>query len=64
LLVAHDPIDVWFSLPYTDKTIECSGRVVWTDGLGRAGVQFTSVPETARQALSEWLSRYVANSKS
>ncbi len=63
ILTSNSPIEIWFSLPYSDDTIQCEGKVVWTDGLGKAGVQFTTIPDDARHTLSNWLAQYVpANS--
>jgi hypothetical protein len=59
-LVSNSLVDVWLSLPYSEHTIQCQGRVIWTDGMGRAGVQFIHLPELTRRNLAEWLTQYVA----
>lgn len=59
-LVSSSLVDVWFSLPYSDHTIECEGKVIWTDGMGRAGVQFIQLREDTRRNLAEWLKQYAA----
>jgi hypothetical protein len=57
-LLLNSILDVWFSLPYSDCTIQCEGKVIWTDGLGRAGVQFLQLPEGTKLDLLEWLTQY------
>lgn len=59
-LVSNSLVDVWLSLPYSEHTIQCEGRVIWTDGMGRAGVQFVQLPEVTRRNLAEWLTQYAA----
>jgi hypothetical protein len=59
-LVSNSLVDVWVSLPYSDHTIQCEGKVIWTDGIGRAGLQFVRLPEETRRNLSEWLTQYAA----
>ena len=57
-LVSNSLVDVWFSLPYSDRTIQCEGEVIWTDGMGRAGVRFLGLTDEARRGLTEWLTQY------
>ena len=59
-LVSNSLVDVWLSLPYSEHTIQCEGKVIWTDGMGRAGVQFVQLPEMTRRNLAEWLTQYAA----
>jgi hypothetical protein len=59
-LVSNSLVDVWLSLPYSEHTIQCEGKVIWTDGMGRAGVQFVQLPEATRRNLAEWLTQYAA----
>jgi hypothetical protein len=59
-LVSNSLVDVWLSLPYSEHTIQCEGKVIWTDGMGRAGVQFIQLPGVARRNLAEWLTQYAA----
>jgi hypothetical protein len=61
-LLSNSILDVWFSLPYSDHTIQCEGKVIWTDGMGRAGVQFIQLPEVTRRNLAEWLTQYAPKS--
>ncbi len=59
-LLSNAIVDVWFSLPYSDHTIQCEGKVIWTDGMGHAGVQFLQLGSDARRRLSGWLTQYAA----
>jgi hypothetical protein len=42
-------------LPETKKIVHGTGEVVWIDTKGRAGIQFSFLPEAGRQVLKEWL---------
>lgn len=57
-------VDVWFSLPYSEQTVQCEGKVVWNDGLGHAGVQFRDLKDETQQSITEWLTRYAPKTSS
>lgn len=59
-LLSNSIVDVWLSLPYTDHTIQCEGKVIWTDGMGHAGVQFSGLKKDTQRDLAEWLTQYAA----
>ncbi|MFY9558914.1 MAG: GAF domain-containing protein [Terriglobales bacterium] len=42
-------------MPETKAFIQGSGRVVWSDGAGRSGIQFDGLPDPSRRLLKEWL---------
>lgn len=44
-----------FKLPEQTAVIRLSGDVMWTDFMGRVGLQFSKVPQAARKVLDEWL---------
>jgi hypothetical protein len=44
-----------FPLPETDTELKGMARVVWTDPSGRAGLEFTDLPEAERFRLKQWL---------
>jgi hypothetical protein len=50
---------VWlrFQLPGLSETIESLGRVRWTDGAAKAGIQFTVTAERVASQLRHWLSK-------
>jgi hypothetical protein len=50
-----DKVYFQFKLPGQAANIRLSGRVMWQDWKGRAGVQFADVPKTSRRLLSEYL---------
>ncbi len=50
-----DKIYFQFKLPGQSANVRLSGRVMWQDWKGRAGVQFADVPKTSRRLLSEYL---------
>ncbi len=59
-LLSNSLVDVWVSLPYSEQTIQCEGKVIWTDGMGHAGVQFVQLDPESRRGLAEWLTQYAA----
>src|SRR5256885_9751261 len=42
-------------LPETKAYIQCDGRVVWNDSLGRHGIRFSSLSSQARQEIKKWI---------
>ena len=50
-----DKVYFQFKLPGQAANIRLSGRVMWQDWKGRAGVQFADVPKTSRRLLTEYL---------
>lgn len=59
-LASNSLIDVWLSLPYSEHTVQCEGKVIWTDGMGRAGIHFVQLPDDTRRKLTGWLTEYTA----
>jgi hypothetical protein len=59
-LRSNSIVDVWLSLPYSEHTIQCEGKIIWTDGMGHAGVQFSGLQKDAIRDLAEWLTQYAA----
>ena len=48
-------VSLCLDLPETKSYIHGSGKVVWSDDAGRAGIRFSALPESSRQILNEWL---------
>lgn len=48
-------ISLRFELLNPRARLETSGRVVWIDQLGLAGVQFRELPQSSRRGLKEWI---------
>ncbi len=48
-------VSLCLDLPETKSYIHGSGKVVWSDDAGRAGIRFSALPESSRQILKEWL---------
>jgi TonB family protein len=46
-----------FELPEKGGRVEGIGRITWTDGSGRLGIQFERIDQMSRLHLAEWLSR-------
>ena len=54
-LAQNRRIQVRLDLQNPRAHIETDARVVWTDSLGQAGVEFLELPPRSRRALKEWL---------
>ena len=50
-----------FKLPEQTTVIRLSGDVMWTDFMGRVGLQFSRVPQASRQMLDAWLRENIFN---
>ncbi len=51
----NQPITFSLDLPETKSYIQGEGKVVWGDGAGRGGIQFSGLAEPSRRVLKEWL---------
>jgi CheY-like chemotaxis protein len=60
LAVAED-VDLRFTLPASEATIHCSGRVMWSSN-GAAGIRFTAIPDSERAFFESWLTECVERS--
>jgi len=57
-LAAKKPVaNVQFTLPGTKVAMAPKGEVAWADEMGRAGIRFLEVPESAREHLEKWIMR-------
>lgn len=54
-LEKHRPVTLCLDLPETKSYIHGSGQVVWSDDAGRAGIRFSSLPDSYGKILREWL---------
>lgn len=46
---------VQFALPFTEQSVICEGRIIWTDGKGLMGVQFNGLDDEQRLIIRDWL---------
>src|SRR5438477_1978635 len=63
-LTLQDCVPVRFELLRPRARVEASGRVVWTDVLGQAGLEFLDLSQRSRRTLKEWLFTQVLHSGS
>lgn len=56
-----EEVDLRFTLPHTEHTIHCSGRVIWS-APDLAGIRFTFIPANNRIVLETWLTDCVERS--
>ena len=54
-LSVNQEVQLRFELLNPRTRVEASGRVVWADSLGQAGLEFIELPQRARRLLKEWL---------
>jgi hypothetical protein len=52
-----------FVLPGTNHLVEATGKVIWTDDDGRAGMFFSRFTPASRQHLKNWLAKRGAKTK-
>lgn len=54
-LRVNQEVQLRFELLSPRTRVEASGRVVWADSLGQAGLEFIELPQRGRRLLKEWL---------
>ena len=54
-LVKDTPVEVHFTLPNSNISLELKSQVAWTDGTGHAGIRFVEVPQSSQYQLDKWL---------
>jgi CheY-like chemotaxis protein len=52
-------VEVHFVLPGTREAVELKGEFAWSDGKGRAGIRFISVPNSSKKVLTQWMSERI-----
>jgi DNA-binding response OmpR family regulator len=48
-------VQLRFTLPGANISLELKGEVAWADGTGHAGVRFVEVPQSSQYQLDKWL---------
>ncbi len=48
-------LNLIFSLPGSDRSIQTKAQLAWMDGNGRAGARFVDTPKDSREQLDFWL---------
>ncbi|HYE25239.1 MAG TPA: PilZ domain-containing protein [Clostridia bacterium] len=56
-LTEDTEVFVSFELPSSGSIVRCVGKIVWSSGTGRAGMQITAIDEPDKRALTHWLTR-------
>ena len=54
-LEVNRAVTLCLDLPETKSYIHGSGQVIWSDDTGRGGIRFSTLPESSRQILKQWL---------
>jgi hypothetical protein len=52
---ANQQVSLRFDLGQPRLRVEAMGRVVWTDSLGQAGIEFLALSQRSRRLLKEWI---------
>jgi PilZ domain-containing protein len=47
-------VEVGFTIPESDMTVQLSGTVIWAHASGRAGVQFSQLDPAEQRKLEQW----------
>ncbi len=51
-------VDVTLTLPAVKEPISCEAKILWSDGRGRAGVQFIDLDRKVGNAIEGWMSKH------
>lgn len=51
-------VDVSFSLPQVKDAIACEAKILWSDGRGKAGLQFIDLNRKVGTAIEGWMSKH------
>lgn len=52
-------IEVTFMLPQVKEPISSEAKILWSDGRGRAGLQFIDVNRNVGSVVEKWMTRHV-----
>ncbi len=55
-------IEVTFTLPQVKEPISSEAKILWSDGRGRAGLQFIDLNRKVLSAVEKWMTRHVVGS--
>ena len=53
-------VELRFTLPESNTSLELKGQVVWTDAIGHAGIRFVDVPQSSQYQLDKWLTEHLS----
>jgi CheY-like chemotaxis protein len=53
-------MNIRFTLPGTDSTVECRAATAWDDPSGQSGIRFVDLPAQDQTALRSWVSRHAS----
>jgi len=51
-------VDLNFTLPQVKDAIACEAKILWSDGRGRAGLQFLDLNRKVGNAIEGWMSKH------
>ena len=54
-------VQLRFTLPGVNTSLELKGQIAWADGTGHAGIRFVEVPQSSQYQLEKWLTDYLRN---
>jgi hypothetical protein len=52
-------VDVSFVLPQKKEAITCEAKILWSDGRGRAGLQFIDLNRSVGTAIETWMTKHI-----
>jgi hypothetical protein len=51
-------VDLNFTLPQVKDPIACEAKILWSDGRGRAGLQFSDLNRKVGNAIEGWMAKH------
>lgn len=51
-------VEVTLTLPTVKDPLVCEAKILWSDGRGRAGLQFIDLNRTVGSAIEKWMARH------
>lgn len=52
-------VNINFTLPSVKDPISCEAKILWSDGRGRAGLQFIDLNRKVGTAVEDWMTKHI-----
>jgi DNA-binding response OmpR family regulator len=60
-LMKDTTVELRFTLPGSNISLELKGQVAWADSTGHAGIRFVDVPQSSQYQIEKWLTARLQN---
>ncbi|MGO9403061.1 MAG: PilZ domain-containing protein [Terriglobales bacterium] len=54
-------VQLRFTLPVVNISLELKGQIAWADGTGHAGIRFLEIPQSSQYQIEKWLTDRLQN---